>query len=138
MSSYWPDIADTKTARDAALQGFGAAAFIASVTTIMSVASLIVHHPVFGIDGYGLIDAALFGVVAWRVYRMSRAWAVVGLVLYSTEITFKLVHGDFRNAGVVLTFFMFVGFIGGVRGTFAARAYQSNPLKETTEAVRTV
>ena len=64
--SYWATITDTKTASDAAMQGVGASLFVAAATGLMATPSIVLKHPVLGIDGLGLVDAGLFGVVAWR------------------------------------------------------------------------
>ncbi len=54
-----------------------------------------------GLSASALFDAALFGIVAWRVWNGSRAWAVTGLVLYVFEIGWNLEHH--HNIGI-LTF----------------------------------
>lgn len=116
--SYWSKIADIKTARDAAMQGVGASIFVASVTGLMAILSIVLKRPVLGIDGLALVDAGLFGVIAWRTYRMSRPWALVGLLLYVVEVAIRVKNGLVPIAGLVMVVILILGFSNGVRGVF--------------------
>lgn len=70
-----------------------------------------------------LVDAALFLLIAWRIYRRSRTWAVIGLLLYIYETIWKLVTRPAWATWSVLAIFVAAwfmsAFIKGVRGTFA-------------------
>ena len=116
--SYWAVITDTKTATDAAMQGVGASVFVAAVTGLAATLSIVLKHSVLGIDGLGLVDAGLFGVVAWRTYRMSRPWAVVGLLLYVVELAIRIKNGFAPIASLVVAFVIISAFSNGVRGVF--------------------
>jgi len=116
--SYWATITDTKTATDAAMQGVGASVFVAAVTGLAATLSIVLKHSVLGIDGLGLVDAGLFGVVAWRTYRMSRPWAVVGLLLYVVELAIRIKNGFAPIASLVVAFVIISAFSNGVRGVF--------------------
>jgi hypothetical protein len=116
--SYWSKITDAKTARDAAMQGVGASGFVAAVTGLMAILSIVLKHPVLGIDGWALVDAGLFGVIAWRTYKMSRPWALVGLLLYAVELAIRVKNGLVPIAGLVVAFVIISGFSNGVRGVF--------------------
>lgn len=51
---------------------------------------------------------------------MSRAWALVGLLLYVYEIAYSFyLHGTQVTASLFLGVIVLVGFVNGVRGTFA-------------------
>src|SRR6266566_6855533 len=104
--SYWSKITDIKTARDAVMQGVGASVFVAAVTGLIAILSIVFKHPVLGIDGWALVDAGLFGVIAWRTYRMSRPWALVGLLLYVVELAIRVKNGLVPIAGLVVAFFI--------------------------------
>ena len=123
MAWYWPKIDDSETAREAVNGGIAASIFISVVTGLMAVLSLIYRKPIFGIDGLGLIDAGLFALVAWRIQRMSRTFAVIGLVLYLAEIGDRVLNGPSGAVGV-LTIVFILGFVGAIRGTFAFYRYR--------------
>jgi hypothetical protein len=116
--SYWATITDTKTATDAAMQGVGASVFVAAVTGLAATLSIVLKHSVLGIDGLGLVDSGLFGVVAWRTYSMSRPWAVVGLLLYVVELAVRIKNGFAPIASLVVAFVIISAFSNGVRGVF--------------------
>jgi len=122
--SYWATITDTKTANDAAMQGVGASLFVAAVTGLAATLSIVLKHSVLGIDGLGLVDAGLFGVVAWRTYRMSRPWALVGLLLYVVEAVIRVKNGFVSIGGLIVVFFIVLGFSNGVRGVFGFHRFR--------------
>jgi hypothetical protein len=116
----WPEIIDEDSARDAARKAGGWAAVVAGLTGLLALISLS-GSSWFGITPWSLVDAALFGVVAWRVWNGSRAWAVAGLSLYSLEVLFSIVT---HPPGVgILTIIILLALINGVRGTFALHKY---------------
>ena len=128
--SDWSKITDVKTARDAAMQGVGASVFVAVVTGIVSILSIVLKHPVLGIDGLALVDSGLFGVVAWRIYRMSRAWAIVGLLLYIFEQATRIKNGLISAGSLVMIFILILGFSNGVRGVFGFHRFGQVDTKE--------
>jgi hypothetical protein len=123
MSSYWPEIKDTATAKDAVLGAAAVSAFVAAITGLLAILSLIYKKPILGLDGLALVDAGLFALVAWRIYRMSRTWAVIGLLLYLLGAGWRLVNRPSAAVGVMTIIFI-LAFIGGIRGTFAFHKYQ--------------
>ena len=123
MAWYWPKIDDADTAREAVKGGVAACIFISAFTGLMAILSLIYRKPIFGIDGLGLVNAALFAFVGWRIHRMSRTFAVIGLVLHLAEVGDRVLNG--RNGAVgVLTLLFILGFVGAIRGTFAFYSYR--------------
>ncbi len=103
----------------------GVGLFITGVTGLAATLSIIYHKPFLGIDGGALVDAALFALVSWRIYKMSRPWAIVGLLLYLAEVAWRIAkHVGSSDAGfsagftpVALVFVL--AFVNAVRGTFA-------------------
>lgn len=122
MSRFWPEIKDTSTAKDAVHGAVGVSLFIAAMTALLAVLSLVYKKSMLGIDGLALIDAGLFVLVAWRIHKMSRTWAVIGLVLYLLEIGERLVDHPSGAVGV-LTIIFILAFIGGIRVAFAFHRY---------------
>ena len=117
----WPEIIDEDSARDAAHKAGGWAGVVAGLTTLFAVISMVGGFSLFGINAYSLIDAALFGVVAWRIWCGSRAWAVAGLSLYCLEVLYGVVT---HPPGVgILTIIIMLALINGVRGTFGLHKF---------------
>jgi hypothetical protein len=120
---WWPSVSDAAGAKKAAHEGAGSAVFIACVTTLFSVLSIFGIQILSGFSPYSLIDAGLFALVAWRIYKMSRAWAVVGLLLYIYERIYSFYlrgsSGSVGLVGVLVGAMLLLGFVHGIRGTFA-------------------
>jgi hypothetical protein len=112
MSNYWAEIKDRDTAKKAAMQGVGAATLVSVVTAIMAVGGWM------GAGPGALVDAALFGAVAFGIYRMSRAAAVCGLVLYLLERVYAMSQGS-GGGGIMMAIFLTMAFVQSIRGTYA-------------------
>ena len=117
----WPEIIDEDSARDAAHKAGGWAGVVAGLTALLALVSFSGTR-IMGIGPLALVDAALFGVVAWRIWCGSRAFAVAGLSLYSLEVLYAVVT---RPPGVgVLTVIIMLALINGVRGTFGLHKFE--------------
>ena len=131
----WPRISDKATARNAIKGGFWAAIFIVVVDVAIGMYSLMSHEKFDGhYDAWVLVDGALFGVIAWRMWKNSRPWAVVGLVLMGLEIVDKLQNAT--STFGVITVLLLLAFINAVRGTFAFHKYsaaEGAPLDPSTQ-----
>lgn len=119
-SGWWPSVETEVEAKGAAHQGAGAAVFVASVTALFSVLAMFDIRILPGFSPLSLVDAGLFAIVAWRIYRMSRVWALLGLLGYISERAYSMyVHGATATAGWVVGVVILLGFVNGVRGTLA-------------------
>ena len=115
---WWPSIETELEAKKAADQGAGAAVFVAGVGTLFSILGIFDIRVLPGYSPLSIIDAGVFAIVAWRIYRMSRAWALVGLLGYIYELAYSVyLHG--AAGGSFVGLIVLVGFVNGVRGTFA-------------------
>jgi hypothetical protein len=102
--------------------------FVAAVTALFAVLAIFDIRILAGFSPTALFDAAIFGVAAWRIYRMSRAWAVVGLVGFIFERAYAFYQRGFSaGAGIVVGIFILLAFINGVRGTFAFHKLSQSP-----------
>jgi hypothetical protein len=127
MSSYWAKIEDMKSAQDAALGAAGIALFCTIVSGVLAVLSIIYDKPILGINGWSPVDATLFAVCAWRIWKMSRSWAIVGLLLYLLEVVWRVQNG-IKAAGIIVSIIFTLAFVGGVRGTFAFHRYSKEAM----------
>ena len=130
MAWYWPTIGDERTAENATKAAVGVSGFIALLTALTAILSIAYHKPIFGIDGWGLADGAIFALIAWRISKVSRIWAVAGLLIYLLEVGVKLATSPSGAVGV-LTIVVISTYISAIRGTFAYHRYrksESNPL----------
>jgi hypothetical protein len=112
---FWPEIYDRETAKDAARRGAWVALIVAALTALLAVLSLALETAILGVTPPSLLDAAIFAVVSWRIFKMWRAWAVTGMVIYLAEVLYGLRHG---RIGVIAVVFLFA-FLNAIRGTFA-------------------
>ncbi len=77
QNSWFPSVDTESGAKSAAHQGAGAAIFVASITALFAILAIFDIRIIAGFSPWALLDAGLFGLAAWRIYRMSRVWAVV-------------------------------------------------------------
>lgn len=117
-------IVNKESARKAAMDGFGAAMFVAGVTALFAIFSYFGVNIMAGIGVWSLLDAAIFAFVGWRIHAMSRTWAVLGLLLYLADKGYGLYLRP-SASGVVMIVILVIAFINGVRGTFAFHKYSS-------------
>jgi hypothetical protein len=66
---FWPALDSQEAAERAMHNGAAAAAFVAVLTTVLVVIGPILGHPDLGMTPWSLIDAVLFAIAAWRMYR---------------------------------------------------------------------
>jgi hypothetical protein len=124
MAWYWQTIEDESSAEHATKAAVGVSGFIAAVTALFAILSIVYHKPIFGLDGWGLVDALIFALIAWRISKVSRAWAVVGLLIYLLEVGYKLATNPSGALGV-LTIIFILTYINAIRGTFAYHRYRN-------------
>ncbi len=115
MGWFWPEIYDRDTAQEVARRGAWVALLVAALTALLALLSLALRVVILGVTPPALLDAVIFAVAGWRIYKMSRAWAVTGMVLYLIEVLYGFSQGRF---GVLAVVFLFA-FLNAIRGTFA-------------------
>ena len=119
LKFLWPKPDSITAAISAAKQGAIACFVVAAITGIIALVSISSRQQIIGLNGWSLIDAALFAIAGLRILRLSRTWSIVGLVLYLAEAGFRLSQGQF--SGIVVMIILIIALINGVRGTFAYR-----------------
>jgi hypothetical protein len=123
----FPTIVTLSDAQSTGRHGTWAACFIAGIMSLVALASILGRLPEdFPRDGWALIDAAIFGLIAWGIYRMSRVAAIAGLILYIIErIAMHVMLGRSYITAIFVTVMFLFAFINAVRGTFAYHRMQN-------------
>jgi hypothetical protein len=117
---YWPKIGNLADAIEASDRGFWAAVVVASITAVFATIALITKSDVASINAYAYVDAVLFGIIAWRIKRRSKFFAVAGLCLFLIEKFFQFyLTPELASFGIFMAIIITLLFIGGIRGTFA-------------------
>ncbi len=134
MKWYWPKLTGLKESEQAAHQGAGACLLIAVATAIMAGTSAWLDKPVLGIDAWGFADALIFAIAGWRIWRLSRIWAVLALVIYIMERVRAVSSSPKIPAGGAFISVVFtLVLIGSVRGTFAYHAFRKKEPAASSE-----
>jgi hypothetical protein len=127
---FWPTIASKERAIDLMHNGACASGLTALITAVFGVISVILGHPILGMDAWGFIDAAIFAVVAWRVFRLSLPWAITGLLLFSAEKVAAFVT-DPASSGIVVGIIFWFFYLHAVRGGLFLRKIREAPPVES-------
>jgi hypothetical protein len=120
-SAFWkliPEIDGRESAIQVTRQGVVAAAFSCIVTLVFSAFSF------GGFNPYNLLDAAIFFVVAWRIYRLSLAWSVIGLVFFLIEKfdqLFNSARGKPNIIGWIIAAALVMCYVNSIRATWFLR-----------------
>ncbi len=120
----WPKIVDAESAWVCAQFGYRAALIVAAIIAALSFLALL-GYPAWGFKAADLITAATFGVVGYGIHRLSRAAAVISLILFplwaikTYAVLIEEGH-DIGFLGVLAAIFFLLYFIHGLRGTFAS------------------
>lgn len=116
----WPAIEDRESAAAASKSGMWAAFIVAVVTALVATLAMAMQKAIVGIDAWAYLDAGIFAVIAWGIKQMSRAAAVIGLVLFIVErIDMAVSQHNFS----ILSILLLLMFINGVRGAFGYHRY---------------
>jgi len=115
----WPTVNTTEAAAWATKQAFWAALLCAVLTGGFALlgAAGVGFAQALGFDASALLDGVIFGVIAFGLWRRSRAAAWAGLVLYVAERACMWSQIGIKNPVIAAIFIL--AFVGGVRGTSA-------------------
>lgn len=113
----WLEIVDIEIAQRAAKYGYWAAVWVGVFSTVVATVALATSTDTNFLDGGAYVDAVLFFFVAGRIKKYSRAFIVIGTLLWVLEkIIFIHVLTVFDWVQTVFVLFF---FIHGLRGVFA-------------------
>jgi hypothetical protein len=137
MHWYWPKLTGLKEAERAAHEGAGVCFVIAVFTAIVAGISLWLDKPVLGMDAWAFADAIIFAIAGWRVWRLSRIWAVLALVIFVLETVYavEVTSGRVPPAGAFIRVVFTLALINSVRGTWTYRAFKKRESAAASGAV---
>ena len=124
----WPKLTSLKEAEQAAHRGAWGCFLIAAFTAVVAGISLWSDKPVLGIDAEAFVGVLICLIAGWRIWRLSRIWAVLILVIVIIDklrmIALVLIPSSAAGfAGAIfMSVVITVVLIGSVRGTFAYHA----------------
>lgn len=117
LQNLWPEMDSQKHAKNAAKQAVGAALFSAVITAALAIASVYGYSVPGFVDVYSLIDVAFLVVLAYGIWKMSRAAAGIALIYFVFSSIVVLTEGG--TGSIVVRMFFLLAYINGIRGTFA-------------------
>ncbi|MBU1308643.1 MAG: hypothetical protein KKE30_03805 [Gammaproteobacteria bacterium] len=110
FNMFWPNIDDIEDAKGVAKGAAFIPAFVSVVTTIIVLVGIF-YTPILGLDEWAFIDAFLFALVAFGMWKLNRVVAILGLALYVWgQLQLLSVHGS--GTGVMAVFFVIMWFNG--------------------------
>lgn len=127
---FWPPVDSLDAAKEAAKQGAIAAAIVAGITALFAILSL------FGValtSIWALVDAGLFALIAFGIYKMSRIAAVIGILLYLWGQLSQILATGKTN--FILVFLFTLYFIHAIRGTFAYHKLKKQQPERAVEEI---
>ncbi|GLQ88256.1 hypothetical protein [Dyella flagellata] len=129
----WPEISNVEQAVQASNMGASAAIIIAAVNAIVATISIVKHTNIVGVNGAGYVDATLFALCAWGIYRRSKLAAIAGLALFATEKVYQFATQPKALLGLGLALCLMLFLISGVRGTFGYHRFTSKDTLKDVE-----
>ena len=113
-------ITNMQEAKKVAREGFIASMAVSIITTIGIIISM-TGVDFLGLDLFAFLDVAIFLIIGFGIYKISRIAAVLGLCLYLFEqISMILVSGRFSWMMIIFT----LAFCNSIRGTFAYHKFK--------------
>ena len=131
---FWPKFETIEDAKWATKQATIAAIFCGSVTALFAILSLCGVEFVkktLHLSAFSLVDAAIFGLIAFGLSRHSRIAAWSGLIFYLLERVYAWATVPATRTNVILPVIFTLAFIAGVRGANAHRRLSETTSSET-------
>jgi hypothetical protein len=122
---YWPELTSPEDSEKAARGGAGVCFLVAGVTAMAAGASAWLGRPVLGMHAGAFVDAGIFAIAGWRIWRLSRTWAVLALAIFILETAYAVESSPaIPAAGAYLRVILALVLTGSVRGTFAFHSFK--------------
>jgi hypothetical protein len=133
----WPKVSNRRFAQNAIQEAFWAALIVSVLTAILTVI-LLFSPDETNFAQIGFLNSALFGGLAFGIYRRSRTAALSAFVLFTAGTVYQLATAG--PGGLLLRGLVALAFFHGVRGTFAYQKLPALPanLPSIEQSFRTV
>ena len=113
---FWPNVNNRRFAQNAIQEALWAAVLVSALTAIFT-AFLLMSQDETSVSPFGFINSAVFGGLAFGIYRRSRIAAVSAFVLFAADTILQFATTGPR--GWIFRGFITLAFFHGVRGTIA-------------------
>lgn len=114
----WPSLGNTEQAKKACREGFFAAVIVASLTTLVAISGAL------GFNLWSLVDAGIFAVLAWGIYKLSRTATLAGIVFFLIEKANDFMNGTLTFGSALTAGVLLLMFTNGARGAVAYHRIQ--------------
>ena len=133
----WPKVSNRRFAQNAIQEAFWAAVLVSVLTAILTVI-LLFSPDETNFAQIGALNSALFGGLAFGIYRRCRTAALSAFVLFTAGTIYQLATAG--PGGLLLRGLVALAFFHGVRGTFAYQKLPALPanLPSIEQSFRTV
>ncbi len=128
---FWPEINDLWTAKKACIQASSGAFVVAIVTGAVTYFQVKGTSLLSDVPSGSYIDAAVFFVLGFLIYRCSRIASIAGLLIY---IYGQVLLIPQMHRVPVMPILLSLFFIGGVRGAFVYQEMKKGLSKEEIKA----
>ncbi len=113
---FWPDVNNRRFAQNAIQEAFWAAVLVSTLTAIFTVILLMDQNENF-VSPVGFINSAVFGGLAFGIYRRSRIAASSAFLLFAGGTILQFATTG--PSGWIFRGFIALAFFHGMRGTVA-------------------
>jgi hypothetical protein len=118
ITRFWPRISSHEEAIRVLKSGGILAAAQGTLTAGLSVYLAYAHTQFAGLNGYSIIDAALFWLISWRLFRRSLGWSIFAVLFEAANVASHLQdHVGNVIVGIVLSLI----YINALRGAIYFR-----------------
>jgi hypothetical protein len=121
---FWPNVNNRRFAQNAIQEAFWAALLVSALAAILTV-MLLLSPDETNFTQIGFLNSALFGGLAFGIYRRSRVAAISAFVLFAGDTIYQIATAGPR--GLVLRGLIALAFFHGVRGTIAYHRFPALP-----------
>lgn len=120
LDAFWPRFSTPLRAEQAVRTASATACIVAAITGAVAIYTMVVG-PLWGFDGWSIVDALILLLASWRIRKFSQPWAIATIIYWVGNMAVKASHPQPGLAPVgIISILILLGFVNGVR---AIRAY---------------
>ena len=129
----WPRIANREDARRIAGSAVKWYVILAVFSAAFGIVSLVSGEPItrspsdarIVASAWSLVDAAIFGFIAYKIGSLSLSWSIAGLGLAVLSMLLALGSGDLSPIALIVEFYIVLRFVNAVRAALAWRKFNA-------------